>query len=350
MFVSSFQLTMFLLLFFIKLVCAFVVSFGITFYLVPLLSDVAYKLGILDNPDGKLKNHKKPTPYLGGVAIFVGFITSLALVLPFENNLVLFLLGSTLLLFVGLMDDLIIMKPYQKFFGQIIATLCFLRGGFYLKETFLIASFATFGPLFWLIISFFWILSVINAFNLVDIMDGLATTLAMWSTTAFLCIAIFFGLPSPALLLASFLGSLCAFFWFNKPVAKMYLGDAGSLFIGGLLATVPFMLPWGTYTPYGYFAPVVILLIPLCEVGTLILVRSYKKIPFYQGSPDHFAIYLKRKGWSVSNILTYVSLLSLILSLISVLFVFNMISLQFLFIFILIFLVFWYTILFIKLL
>lgn len=331
-----------------KVAFAFLISLLMTLYLVPLLISVAHKLGILDIPNNQLKNHKTPTPYLGGVGVYIGFIIALALVFPFANNLFLFLVGSTLLLFVGLVDDLIVMKPYQKFFGQIIAAFCFLKGGFYLKEAFLFASPQPLISFFWMFISFGWILTVINAFNLVDVMDGLAATLA--SSIAFVLLLVAFALSVPviALLLAAFLGAVIGFLWFNKPTAKIYLGDAGSLFIGGFLATVPFMIPWGTYTTYGFLTPVIIFSIPLLEVGTLILVRTYKKIPFYNGSPDHFSIYLRQSGWSKTEILWYVALLNILLGLCAFLFALSYISLTTLIFLYSIFILCWFSVFWIK--
>lgn len=296
-------------------------SFIVTFYCTPLLIAVAHKLKIVDHPDGNLKQHKQPTAYLGGVAVYVGFITALALTFPFANNMFLMLVGVSLLLFVGLIDDLVALQPSYKFFGQLIATFCFLKGGFYLKETFLFSA-SSFGAfLFWLLISAGFIPSVINAVNLVDVMDGLATTIALCCTASFLVMASVLGVPTVALLLWAFFGALLAFLWFNRPPAKIYLGDAGSLFIGGFLAIVPFMLPWGTYHPYGFFTPLIILFIPLLEEGSLIVVRTYLGIPFYQGSPHHFSIYLRKKGWSVAQILWFVVALSCLLLAVALAFV-----------------------------
>jgi len=287
---------------------SFLISFLFTLYLIPLLCKIANRFNILDVPDGAVKKHKKPIPYLGGVAIYFGFIVSLALTFPFENRMFLFLVGMTLLLFIGLIDDLIVMGAHQKLFGQIIAAFCFLKAGFYLKQTFFFNNF-------WNIpISFFWILCIINAFNLIDVMDGLATLVACCATFSFLVLAICLNQYALSLLLTAFLGALIAFFLYNKPPAKIYLGDTGSLFIGGFLAIIPFLFSWGEYNPYGYFTPIIILAIPLLEVGTLILVRTWKGIPFYKASPDHFSIYLQHKGWTAAKILFYVGFLSLLLS------------------------------------
>jgi len=298
-----------------KLFFSLVLSFLFTLYIIPHLCTVAFRFKMIDTPDGKIKKQKKATPYLGGLAVYFGFIATLALTFPFENKMFLFLVGSTLLLFIGLLDDLVVMRPIQKFFGQIIATFCFLKAGFYLKQNFFFNNF-------WNIpISFFWILIVINAFNLIDVMDGLAALLAISAASSFLALSIYLNHYSLSILIACFLGAIFAFFLFNKPVAQMYLGDSGSLFLGGFFATVPFLFSWATYHPYAYFTPLVILAIPLIEVGTLIIIRTIKGIPFYRGSPDHFSIYLQEGGWSCQNILFYVFLLSMILFGISFLFV-----------------------------
>ena len=90
-------------------------------------------------------------------------------------------------MFVGLIDDILVVKPYQKFFGQAVwQSLCFFKAGFFLKETFFLKSY-------WNIpISLLWMISVINAFNLVDVMDGLATSLAIYATCSFMIIALAF--------------------------------------------------------------------------------------------------------------------------------------------------------------
>jgi UDP-GlcNAc:undecaprenyl-phosphate GlcNAc-1-phosphate transferase len=307
----------------IKLFFSGLISFLITLFLIPLLRKIAVRLGVVDVPDGKIKQHEKVTPYLGGVGVYAGFISGLALVFPVENQLFFLLVGVTLLLFLGLIDDLVALRPYQKFFGQLLAAFCFLKGGLFLKEQFFYD--------FWYIgvlISLVWILTIINAFNLVDVMDGLSSVIAINATVSFLIIALVCDCSSVALLLTSFLGPLLAFLWYNYPPAQIYLGDAGSLFIGGFLATVPFLFRWSQFTSMGYLAPAIILTIPLLEVTTLIVVRTYRGIPFYNASPDHFSIYLRKKGWSKPKILGYMVVVATALLLITLSFLFDLISLK----------------------
>jgi UDP-GlcNAc:undecaprenyl-phosphate GlcNAc-1-phosphate transferase len=292
------------------MIVAFCSAFLITFYAVPFLSAFAIRLRFLDVPDGSLKQQKQPVPYLGGVAVYLGFVSAFVLTFPVSNSISFLVIGTTLLLLLGLFDDFFVLRAHQKFLGQIIVALVFLKNGFYLKEQFFLN--------YWNIpLSLLWMLTIINAFNLVDVMDGLATLLAICASLTFLILAFYFQLPAIALFLTILLGALSAFFYYNRPAATIYLGDAGSLFIGGTLATIPFLFPWGTHALYGYLAPVIILAIPLLEVTTLVLVRLWLGIPFYWGSPDHFSHYLLAQGWSKVLILQYVAALSLFLGLVA---------------------------------
>lgn len=303
----------------VRHVFSFGFSFFLCFYIIPKLIKSSLRLGIMDVPDGKIKCHQAPIPYLGGVAIYIAFIATLCIVYPFENKIVWLLLGSTLLLLIGLIDDLRVLTPARKFFGQMIATLCFLKGGFSLKAEFLSSSFNLF-------ISGFWMLSVINAFNLVDVMDGLSSLIAMVSATSFLVIALLFKQYEVSLLLTAFLGSVIAFFVYNKPPAKIYMGDAGSMFLGGFLASVPLLFSWSSCSTDAYYAPVVILAIPLLEIFFLVLIRTSIGIPFYKGSPHHYSIYLIKKGWSKFQVLFFTLIMGILFSVSAFLFLFKIIN------------------------
>lgn len=297
-----------------------VFAFLLTYYLIPLLIKSAHQLGLLDKPDGKIKVHKNPIPHFGGLAIFTGFIATLAISYPFQNIILWLLLGSTLLLLLGLIDDLKILKPSQKFIGQTFAVICFLKGGFSLKSVFF-ASWSN------LLLSGFWMLSVINAFNLIDVMDGLTATVALTAVTTFFILALFFQQYALSLLLITFMGAVFAFFMYNRPPAKIYMGDAGAMFIGGFLSAVPLLFPWSRVAFDAYYAPAIILAIPALEVVCLIVIRLAKGIPPYQGSPHHFSIYLQQKGWSKNHILIFTASAGVILSIGATLFALHIISL-----------------------
>lgn len=320
---------------------ALIFSFLLTLHSIPMVIKVAQKLGVLDIPDGKIKQHDAPVPYFGGLAIFIAFITTLALIYPFENKVLWLLLGSTMLLLTGLIDDLKALQPGQKFFWQILAVLCFLKGGFSLKTTFL----SSIPNLFF---SAFWMLTIINAFNLIDVMDGLASLVAIIATTTLFIIALCFKQYSLSLLLLTFLGPLLAFFIYNKPPAKIYLGDTGALFIGGFLAAVPMLFNWGAQSITAYYAPIIILGIPTLEVISLVIIRTWLGIPFYKGSPHHFSIFLQKKGWRKTAVLFFTTVASTILSTIALCFLFGNISLISLVCCLAIFLIAWSIIVFLD--
>ncbi len=290
-------------------------SFLLGLYLVPIVIKAALKIGFMDAPDGRLKLQKQPVAYLGGVAIYIPFITVLGLSFPFDNCVLWLLLGVTLLLFVGLIDDLKVLKPRQKFFGQFLATLCFLKGGFSLKAPFMHSIMHCSASLLWL-------LTVINALNLVDVMDGLCGTVALCAAIVFFIFALLQKAYTVSLLLITFIGSLAAFLMYNKPNARIYLGDAGSMFIGGFLAAVPLLLTWDPtifsislssvfYESWIrplceiFFIPALVLGVPLLEVIGLFIIRTKIGIPFYNGSPHHFSIYLQKRGWSKWGVLLF---------------------------------------------
>lgn len=195
-----------------------------------------------------------------------------------------------------------------------------MKAGFYFKEH-------IFTNIWNIPLSMLWILTLINGFNLIDIMDGLAATIAICVSITLLIIAFILKNMVVVTLLAALIGALFAFFCYNKPpVANIYLGDAGALFIGGFLATIPFLLSWGSYTIDGYISLPIIFALPLSEVIALIIIRTYKGIPFYQGSPDHFACYLQAAGWNKKQILLYVFFYSLIVGSISLSFFLSFLS------------------------
>lgn len=282
------------------------ISAMFSFCLVPFFTRAALRFGVLDIPDGDLKRHGNPVPYMGGIAIYSSFLAAITFLYPFEERGMWLLIGMTLLLFVGFIDDLKRISPARKLVGQLLGVACFIYGGLMIKQTFFASPVNV-------LVSGFWMVSLINAINLVDIMDGLATTIATIAAIAFFMITLMTGQYDISLLLLAFIGALLGFFWYNKPVAKIYMGDAGSLFIGGFLAAAPLLIKWGSIRPDAYYAAIIIPAIPLIEVACLVCIRTWKRIPFYQGSPHHFAIYLQNKGWSCWAVLRFCALMGLYL-------------------------------------
>jgi UDP-GlcNAc:undecaprenyl-phosphate GlcNAc-1-phosphate transferase len=289
-----------------SLITICLVTYLSTFCLVPFFSFLAHKIGLLDIPDGRIKVHAKPTPYLGGLAIYCGFLIGLVLFFSYTHPLFIVSISTSPFLFLGLLDDTVPLRPYKKFLGQAIIAI------FLLCISTCQISFAY--PYIFVPVCIVWILTIVNGFNLIDVMDGLATSVALGATFSFLSIALLCGDKIMSMLLAAFGGSLLAFLWYNRPSARIYLGDAGSLWIGSFLAIVSLSFPWSLHGIYGYITPLIVLSLPLIEVLSLIIIRTYKGLPFYLGSPHHFCHYLQSNGWSKQQILLYVAFISIILN------------------------------------
>lgn len=294
-------------------------SFLITLFSTPLCIQLARHLNFFDVPDGTIKLQKTGVPYLGGLAIFLGVFFSLLVTNALQLLPISIIAGLFLLLLLGLSDDIFVLTPQQKFLGQLIAVSFFITAEFYLKTEF--------ASSWWrLPLSMLWMLTIINATNLVDIMDGLASCIALGILIPYLVIAILFEQSMLMQLVASFVGAIAAFLCYNKPQALIYLGDSGALFLGGALAIVPFLLSWGAHTAYGMIIPFIIAALLLLEVVGLIIIRLYKGIPFYKASPDHFKNYLQKNNWECSKILCWTLFLSTITGITSVIFALNYVS------------------------
>lgn len=262
---------------------AFLLAFLLSLYLTPLLRQVALRVGVLDRPDGKLKQQPGPVPYLGGLAVFLSYLLSLGLFSEFDRQVLAVLLAGTLALLVGLIDDFGALTPLPKLLGLGVAVFALLRAGVVVELVQL--PFA----LHWGLAAF-WLFLVANALNLVDVMDGLAAGLAAFAALGMAVVAFFTGQTLLATLAAGLAGSLVGFLPTNLAPARMYLGDAGSLSVGLTLGALALAVRWSELSPAGFLAPLAFLVLPLSEVGYVTLLRARQGIPFWKGSPDHFAL------------------------------------------------------------
>lgn len=277
-------------------------SFVAAVLILPAISYIARYFKILDQPDGKLKNHTIPVPHFGGAGIFFTLFLSIAWLHPeFFRSFFWILIGSFGLCGIGLYDDLFFLSPHAKFFGQaLVVTFLVFVGGLGFSVSFLPVFVGNF-------LTAFWMLTVINAFNLIDVMDGLVAVTSIIAMIFLTVIAYWQTNVGLVLLLSLFLGVVIAFFIYNRPPASMYLGDAGAHLLGGFFAVAPFILDWGDGRLRGMIIPTILLGIPLSEVVTLIAIRFYKGLPLHHGSPHHFSMYLLKKGWSKTQVLLFVA-------------------------------------------
>lgn len=228
-----------------KYAAVLAVGFVVAYLLTPILIKLGPRLGLIDTPDER-RIHLTPTPRSGGIAVFFGFHLACAgaffLFWPgnFPGSLnqnwwLCFLLASSLLLVVGIWDDARNLSPFIKLGGQVAAAaLLFILTGNGL------GSILGFGLPYWLdfVLTIFWCVAIINAFNLIDGMDGLCAGLAVISGTG-LVIAFALGRNfADGLILLGLIGAALGFLRFNFHPARIFLGDAGSMFLGFTLSVM----------------------------------------------------------------------------------------------------------------
>lgn len=267
---------------------AFVLAVVVSLYLTPLMRRAAIRFGITDRPDGRLKTQREPVAYLGGLAIYLSFLLALTATLRFDSTEVLgLLLAGAIVVMLGLIDDFGVLTPGQKLAGQVVAVLTLINASIYIKLAFL-PWWAAMG------LSFLWLLAITNAFNLIDIMDGLAAGVAAAAALILFAVALVNGRHTYAVLLAALAGALCGFLRYNFEPARIYMGDAGSLFIGLMLGALAMNNSYTRTNLVGSLAPLVILGVPLFDMLFVMYIRRRRGLPVMLGSPDHFALRLRK--------------------------------------------------------
>ena len=292
----------------IILVFTFILSFLLTIYGTPLAQRVAFRYQLLDQPDGKLKKQAQPVPYMGGVIVYFSFISPISLVFHFNQQLLGILFASSILLLVGLFDDFKALTPGIKFLFQVLATYILLKSG-------IVIDLIIFPRWLDLGLSFLWILTVINAFNIIDIMDGLAASIGAVSSLTIFVISLYTNDFLISILAISLAAALLGFLRFNWEPARIYLGDAGSMILGLIIGSLTMMVSYTRFNKVAFVSGLFILAVPLFDLSYVSILRILKgKMPFW-GSPDHFALRLRKiMNWSSRQTVSAVISLQLLLS------------------------------------
>jgi len=280
----------------------FVIAYLFVGALTPLMRKIAIATDVIDRPNSSHKSHKQPVPYLGGVAIIVGVITvsyATSLVSNFTINtfwLATSVLGPALLLgLIGLWDDLKNLPPLPRFIAQSIAGV-FTAGILITTDN---VGNPTGSAIFDSIITIIWVVGICNSINFFDNLDGGAA-----GTVAISSIALaFLALNGDQYLIAALstvtAGATLGFLVWNKNPAKIYMGDAGALFLGVLLATLTIRLHPNSDTQIGsYFTPIFLLAIPILDTTVAVLSRLRRHLSPFQGGQDHLSHRLVRAGLS----------------------------------------------------
>ncbi len=272
----------------IRLLLGLALAFLLSLAGVPVARRAALAFGVTDAPDGHLKTQREPVPYLGGLAVFIAFLLALGMVTDFDVEVLALLLAATIAATLGLIDDFGVLTPFAKVIGQVVAVFVLLKAGIMVHVVVLPLPAR-------LLLTIVWLVGMSNAFNLTDIMDGLAGGLGVVAGTFLLAVAVLNGRWTVAAFTVVLIGALLGFLRFNFPPASIYLGDCGSLFIGLTLGALAMVMDYTQHNPLGWLAPLFFLALPLVDTVyvSVLRIRAGRKI--YHGSPDHFPLRLRRR-------------------------------------------------------
>lgn len=217
-----------------KILLGTAIAFVITFAAIPIIIQVAHTKQLFDHPDER-KIHSLPIPSLGGLGIFAGFILACLFTINFYNapGFQYFFAASLVIFFLGLKDDILVISPMKKFFGQILAAfLIIYKGGLLIDSMHGFLGVDKLPEVFSLAFTYLTVVLIINSFNLIDGVDGLAGSLGLMTSMVFGIYFYLIGEVEFATLAFCLSGSLVAFLIFNHSPAKIFMGDTGSLLIG----------------------------------------------------------------------------------------------------------------------
>ncbi len=307
---------------------SFLLSLILSLFLTPLFRKVALASGIVDYPAAR-KVHQVPTPLLGGAGLLFAFLITILLGFAFiaffrpllpqgitENlpgafntlpRLLIIIAGGVLIFLLGLVDDLVGLKAGWKLLGQgLIALLLFFWG---LRISLFVPNI-----LFSIVLTLGWFLLITNSFNLLDNMDGLAAGVGLISAFLFFLYAAGAGSLFIATLLAVFAGAVLGFLRYNFPSAKIFLGEAGSTFIGYFLAVISVTATFYYQKAPSYLpvlAPIFVLAIPLFDTFSVMVIRFREDRSIFTPGKDHLSHRLLKFGLTKRESVIVIYFLSL---------------------------------------
>jgi len=277
----------------IDLMVTFVIAAAVAAAATPVAIRFAPRIGAMDIPNDCRRVHDRPIPRLGGVAMYAGMIAAPTRFLPWNHQLAGIVCGGTLMLIIGVTDDIICMKPFTKLTGQIACAMitCFfsvqIRG---------MMNLLPIGPRYiafplWLsfAVTIFWIVGITNTINLIDGLDGLAAGIVCIACLSVAYTSFINGKEETAGIVLCVAGATFGFLIFNFYPAKIFMGDGGSMMLGFMLASVSLAgdTPTKGTTLFATVIPIMILALPIFDTLFAIARRMVNRKPIMQADKGH---------------------------------------------------------------
>jgi UDP-GlcNAc:undecaprenyl-phosphate GlcNAc-1-phosphate transferase len=287
-------------------------AFLLALSLTPPIREIARRRGVLDQPDGWRKRHPIPVPRLGGVAVYLAFVAALAGYLWLARAAVWhaelteaylsLVVASTAVMLVGLLDDLVGVRPLAKILVQAAAGVYLYGNGYrieLLSNPF--GETLALGPLS-LPLTLLWLVGMSNALNLIDGLDGLAAGVGLFAASASFVAALVNERWEIALLCAALAGALLGFLRYNFAPASIFLGDCGSLFLGFVLAALAVRGSMKSSTAIAIFVPLLALALPILDTAMAVLRRMLRRRGLFEPDAEHIHHRMLRQGLTPARV------------------------------------------------
>ena len=279
--------------------------------LIPILMKYASQLGLVDNPAGSARKlHKAPMPRSGGLGIIIPTAVAILVVLPWDDSVWSFLFSSLVIVGFGLMDDVMELNPIQKLAGQALGVTLAMVGGMIIGDVPFIDNAPTWASY---ALTFVFVMAVINGVNFSDGMDGLAAGTTLMALVVIFLLAVESSNLQVAIIAACICAALVGFLRFNTHPATIFMGDAGSQFLGFSVAWLAITVSQAETSTLTTLMPLLILGIPIMDVLQVICVRIKKKLPLPGPDKEHFHHQIGKLGLPQAGVVATIYLLQLIL-------------------------------------
>jgi UDP-GlcNAc:undecaprenyl-phosphate/decaprenyl-phosphate GlcNAc-1-phosphate transferase len=269
------------------LLVAFVIAMLITMALIPALERVAARLHMLDNPLGR-KVHTQPIPRVGGVAMVIGALLPLVLWLRMDPTLAAYLLAVLVLVVFGIWDDRVGLNAFTKFAGQLLAVLIIMLAGHVSIDSLMLSEPVELPHWLGLSLTLLFLLGITNAINLADGLDGLAGGTTLLCCAALALLAQNWAVRFDETVAVVLMGALVGFLRFNTYPARVFMGDAGSQFLGFSVGVLSILLTSQTATPLSTALPLLLLGLPVLDTLSVMVLRLRAGHSPFAGDRQHF--------------------------------------------------------------
>lgn len=299
-----------------KFVLPMLLAIVLSFILTPVAKRIAIKVGAIDVPKDNRRVHTKPIPRMGGLAIYLAFTVCMFLFSDIEmKKLIGIFLGSSMLVVVGMIDDVKPLRASLKLVIQILAALVLVQFGFRIE--FLTNFFKSSGYIFFnglsIPITVIWIVGITNTINLVDGLDGLATGIATIAAITFAYVSYSTGNVSVAILSVMLAGASLGFLPHNFNPASIFMGDTGAYFLGFVLAAISIEGTLKGTTALTLIIPVLALGLPIFDTAFAIIRRALNKRPIFEADKGHFHHRLLQIGLGQKRAVLVIYLISMLM-------------------------------------